>query len=185
MTGRQEVFQKHGSTSLRAVELLPLYGDQILQFGQRTKWILINKLSLEYIYRFPIMWNYERDINHKSYMKNIVEAQIIASIIQSEGLRETNMSFPRRVQLCKNTSMEILFFFCVPQSPTYEFVLLEMTVKWWTTKCRLKHLFFPCRTDALIIDRTRIGSHPVWFKEVLVIGCSAETLHSYTCGAER
>lgn len=88
---RQEVFQKHGSTSLRAVELLPLYGDQILQFWQRTKGILINKLSLEYIYSFPIMWNYERDINHKSYMKNIVEAQIPASILQSEGLRETNM----------------------------------------------------------------------------------------------
>ncbi len=57
----------------------------------RIKGILINKLSLEYIYRFPIMWNYERDINHKSYMKNTVEAQIPASIIQSEGLRETNM----------------------------------------------------------------------------------------------
>lgn len=87
---RQEVFQKHGSTSLRAVELLPLYGDQILQFGQRTKGILINKLSLDYINSFPIMWNYERDINHKRYIKT-VEAQIPASILQSEGIRETNM----------------------------------------------------------------------------------------------
>lgn len=50
---RQEVFQKHGSTSLRAVELLPLYGDQILQFW--AKGILINKLSLYYINSFPIM----------------------------------------------------------------------------------------------------------------------------------
>lgn len=82
----------------------------------------------------------------------------------------------------KSTSMEILCH----RVPLTEFVLLEMTVKWWTTKCRLKHLvFFPYRTDALIIDRMRIGSHPVWFEEVLVIGSSAEALHFYTCGAER
>ncbi len=112
---RQEVFQKHGSTSLRAVELLPLYGDQILQFGQRTKGILINKLSLDYIYRFPIMWNYERDINHKRYIKN--SGNTDSCIYSTIWGPSWNCYDARRVLLCKKHLYGNDFYFlCATES---------------------------------------------------------------------
>lgn len=65
------------------------------------------------------------DSNHKSYMKNILEARILASI---EGLHETNM-MQGGFDYVKSTSGNSFFSVC-HRVPLTEFVLLEMTVKW-------------------------------------------------------